>query len=78
MMLMEEGKLTLADPVSRYIPAFADTKVAVEKKNDDGTVEYRAGAADPADDGAGPAAPHLGPDLRRGRAPTSSSSPIST
>ena len=25
MMLMEEGKLTLQDPVSRYIPAFADT-----------------------------------------------------
>ena len=40
MMLMEEGRLTLADPVSRYIPAFADTKVAVEKKNGDGTVEY--------------------------------------
>ncbi len=40
MMLMEEGKLTLADPVSRYIPAFADTKVAVEKKNEDGTIEY--------------------------------------
>jgi CubicO group peptidase (beta-lactamase class C family) len=40
MMLMEEGKLTLADPVSRYIPAFADTKVAVEKKNGDGTIEY--------------------------------------
>ena len=39
MMLAEEGKLTLADPVSRYIPAFADTKVAVAKKNDDGTVE---------------------------------------
>jgi CubicO group peptidase (beta-lactamase class C family) len=40
IMLMEEGKLTLADPVSRYIPAFADTKVAVPKKKDDGTVEY--------------------------------------
>jgi CubicO group peptidase (beta-lactamase class C family) len=40
IMLMEEGKLTLADPVSRHIPAFADTKVAVEKKNGDGTVEY--------------------------------------
>jgi CubicO group peptidase (beta-lactamase class C family) len=39
MMLMEEGKLTLADPVSKYIPAFADTKVSVEKKNADGTVE---------------------------------------
>lgn len=40
MMLVEEGKLTLADPVSKYIPAFADTKVSVEKKNPDGTVEY--------------------------------------
>ena len=39
MILMEEGKLTLADPVSRHIPAFAETKVAVPKKNDDGTVE---------------------------------------
>lgn len=39
MMLMEEGKLTLADKVSMYIPAFADTKVAVQKKNADGTVE---------------------------------------
>ena len=40
MILVEEGKLTLADPVSKYIPAFADTKVSVEKKNPDGTVEY--------------------------------------
>jgi len=40
MMLMEEGRLTLADPVSRYIPAFADTKVAVERRNADGTIEY--------------------------------------
>ena len=39
MMLMEEGKLTLADKVSRHIPAFADTKVAVEKKNADGATE---------------------------------------
>src|SRR5262249_42892450 len=39
MILLEEGKLTLADPVSRYIPAFADTKVSVQKKNSDGTVE---------------------------------------
>ncbi|MCF8532400.1 MAG: beta-lactamase family protein [Reyranella sp.] len=39
MILMEEGKITLADPVSRYIPAFADTKVAVPNKQADGTVE---------------------------------------
>ena len=39
MILMEEGKLSLANPVSKYIPAFADTKVSVQKKNADGTVE---------------------------------------
>jgi len=39
MILMEEGKITLADPVSRYIPAFAETKVAVSQKKDDGTIE---------------------------------------
>ena len=31
MMLAEEGKLLIANPVSRYIPAFADLKVAAEK-----------------------------------------------
>jgi CubicO group peptidase (beta-lactamase class C family) len=30
MMLAEEGKLLLADPVSRYIPEFANLKVAVD------------------------------------------------
>src|SRR3954465_12314519 len=39
MILAEEGKLSLADAVSKYIPAFADTKVSVSKKNPDGTVE---------------------------------------
>jgi CubicO group peptidase (beta-lactamase class C family) len=36
MMLVEDGKLSLADPVSKYIPAFADVKVGVEKPNQDG------------------------------------------
>src|ERR1700704_343605 len=31
MMLVEEGRLKLDDPVSKYIPAFADAKVGVEK-----------------------------------------------
>src|SRR5438477_7788958 len=39
MMLVEEGRMTLADPVSKHIPAFAETKVSVQKKNPDGTVE---------------------------------------
>ncbi|MBR0798190.1 beta-lactamase family protein [Bradyrhizobium jicamae] len=36
MMLVEEGKLALSDPVSKYIPAFADMKVGVEKRGEDG------------------------------------------
>jgi CubicO group peptidase (beta-lactamase class C family) len=31
MMLVDDGKLSLGDPVSKYIPAFADVKVGVEK-----------------------------------------------
>jgi CubicO group peptidase (beta-lactamase class C family) len=36
MMLVEDGKLALGDPVSKYIPAFADLKVGVEAKDDSG------------------------------------------
>src|SRR5712671_5454768 len=36
MMLVEDGKLRLDDPVSKYIPAFTETKVGVEKRGDDG------------------------------------------
>ena len=36
MMLVEEGKLHLEEPLSKYIPAFADVKVGVEKKGEDG------------------------------------------
>jgi CubicO group peptidase (beta-lactamase class C family) len=31
LMLMEEGKLRLNDPVSRFIPAFKNTKVAIAR-----------------------------------------------
>jgi CubicO group peptidase (beta-lactamase class C family) len=34
--LVDEGKLKLEDPVSKYIPSFADVKVGVEKKAADG------------------------------------------
>jgi CubicO group peptidase (beta-lactamase class C family) len=36
MMLVEQGKLSLSDPLSKYIPAFADVKVGVERTGDDG------------------------------------------
>jgi CubicO group peptidase (beta-lactamase class C family) len=38
MMLVEEGKLTLDEPVSKYIPSFANLKVGVEKKGEDGAI----------------------------------------
>src|ERR1017187_4392653 len=33
MMMLEEGKLRLNDPVSKFLPAFANPKVAVPKGN---------------------------------------------
>ena len=36
MMLIEQGKLKLDDPIAKYIPSFADVKVGVEKLADDG------------------------------------------
>ena len=35
MMLVEDGKLALDDPVAKYIPAFANMKVGVESTKDD-------------------------------------------
>ncbi|MGE5159645.1 MAG: serine hydrolase domain-containing protein [Gemmatimonas sp.] len=37
MQLIDEGKLKLDDPVAKYIPSFANVKVGVERKNEDGT-----------------------------------------
>jgi CubicO group peptidase (beta-lactamase class C family) len=36
MMLVEDGKLALDDPLSKYIPAFAKVKVGVEKRDAEG------------------------------------------
>ncbi len=37
VQLLQEGKFKLDDPVSKYIPSFANVKVGVEKKNEDGS-----------------------------------------
>jgi CubicO group peptidase (beta-lactamase class C family) len=37
MMLVEEGKLQLDDPLSKYIPAFAKVRVGIENKGEDAT-----------------------------------------
>jgi CubicO group peptidase (beta-lactamase class C family) len=36
MMLVQEGKLSLGDPVSKYIPSFAKMQVGVERTGEDG------------------------------------------
>jgi len=38
MMLVEQGKLALGDPVAKYIPEFKDVKVGEEKRDADGKV----------------------------------------
>ena len=39
MMLIDAGKLSLADPVSKFIPGFADTKVGVGSPDDSGVLK---------------------------------------
>jgi len=39
MMLVEEGKLGLSDPVSKYLPEFGGVQVGVEKKDASGQVQ---------------------------------------
>ena len=36
LMLLEQGKLMLEDPVAKYIPSFKDVKVGVETRGEDG------------------------------------------
>ena len=40
MMLVEQGRLSLPDPVSRFVPEFAEVRVGVAR--DDGTLELVA------------------------------------
>ena len=58
LMLAEEGRLPLGDPVSKYLPEFAGQQVAVEEG---GAGAARARAA--RGHGARPAAAHGGDDL---------------
>ena len=37
MVLLDEGKFSLDDPIAKYIPSFANVKVGVEKISEDGT-----------------------------------------
>jgi CubicO group peptidase (beta-lactamase class C family) len=46
MILAEDGKLTLSDPVSKYLPEFADMKVSVASKDASGNTSYSLAPAE--------------------------------
>jgi CubicO group peptidase (beta-lactamase class C family) len=48
MMMMEEGKLKITDPVSKYIPSFKDLKVAVAEPRGRGAAAANVDAPQPA------------------------------
>lgn len=57
LMMMEEGKLRLSDPVSRFIPELADLQVAVEMPRGRGRGAGPGGAAPAGPGGRGQAPP---------------------
>ena len=79
MMLMEEGKLRLTDPVSRFIPEFKELKVAVDQaglRRTPGAGRRAAtdsrllhGSRKPRDHGSRSADPHLRTRERKSRQP---------
>lgn len=40
MILVEEGKMQLADPISKFMPEFANMQVSIATKDSSGNVEY--------------------------------------
>ena len=40
MMLIDAGKMSLDDPVAKYVPSFAEAKVAIEARNVPGELPY--------------------------------------
>jgi len=40
MMLVEHGKITLDEPIAKYIPAFKEMKVGMETRDDDGKPKF--------------------------------------
>ena len=47
MMMIEEGKVRLNDPVSKFIPEFKGMKVAVQREPESGSSSCRPSARSP-------------------------------
>jgi hypothetical protein len=65
MILAEEGKLTLTDPVAKHLPQLAEMKVAVPKTDADGKTSYALVPRRDSDDNSGSPAPHVRDRVRR-------------
>ena len=63
-MMIEDGTIKLDDPVAKYIPSFANVKVGVEKKAEDGTKALELVPPNRPIDRSRPDASHLGNHLR--------------
>ena len=66
MQMVEEGRLQVSDPVSKFLPEIGKMKVGTEKVVD-GRAVLQLGDPERGHDRAGSAAPHLGPHLRHAR-----------
>ena len=64
MMLIDDGKLALADPVSKYIPTFANMQVGLEMTDAQGEANAEARPGRAASDHHGSAAAYFGHQLR--------------
>ena len=67
MMLVEEGKVRLTDPVSRFIPEFKNLKVAVPKAGSPEAARGRAARTYQQGSGTEPSAPRAAGATGRGR-----------
>ena len=64
MQLVDQGRVTLHEPIATYLPELKDLKVGIETGDAAGQPPALAGRGGPAADGAGPSAPHLRLRLR--------------
>lgn len=67
MMLHEEGKLSIADPIGKYLPQMANMQVADVKTDASGAVTVESKPAKRQPTIHDPFAPHIGHHLRRTR-----------